>query len=97
MDGNGECDPKTETTGGARGGGDENPKDYRLPDAPSETPEQRRQWEREGAKPKDPYAYQKLPQDDKDAIPMKEFPKEKKGTGGGGGGGLRFSKSTFRK
>ena len=28
-----------------------------------------------GAKPKDPYAYQKLPQDDKD-IPMPEFPRK---------------------
>ena len=33
---------------------------------------------KEGAKPKKPFAYQKLPQDDKN-IPMSEFPKEKNG------------------
>ena len=38
--------------GGARGGGDENPQDYALPGAPTE-----RRWEREGARPKNPYDY----------------------------------------
>ena len=86
-------DPTDETTtteipGGASGGGDENPQDYQLPggpggpDAPAE-PAKRKSlwdeiWKKRGAKPKDPYAYQKLPQDDKD-IPMSEFPKEKSG------------------
>ena len=32
----------------------------------------------QGAKPKDPYAYKKLPQDDKD-IPMSKLPDEKNG------------------
>ena len=59
--------------GGATGDGDENPQDYNLPGGPTE-----RRWERGGARPKNPYAYQKLPEDDKD-IHMSEFPKEKSG------------------
>ena len=54
-------DPSTDDmghTGGAIGGGDENPQDYKFPDTPTETPDQRR-WEKKGAKPKDPYAYKK--------------------------------------
>ena len=69
-------------TGGARGGGDENPKDYQFPGGPSDPADpaaERKEWERKGAKSKNPYAYQKLIQHDKDAIPMKELPKEKNG------------------
>ena len=65
--------------GGARGGGDENPEDYKFPDPPTDTSdEQRRRWPG-GARPKDPYRYEKLPQHDKDNIPMSTFPPEKKG------------------
>ena len=87
MDGEGEYDPNSKDMGaaeGAKGGGDENPKDYQLPgapDAPADSAAKRKRfwqdiWEIGGAKPKDPYAYQKL--SDKD-IPMPEFPKEKNG------------------
>ena len=39
MDGDGEFDPTTKdqgATGGATGGGDENPQDYKFPDVPSD-------------------------------------------------------------
>ena len=70
--------------GGATGGGDENPQDYRFPDVPGDSDDpaakQKRFWDqilaKRGAKPKDPY--QKLPQDDKD-IPMSKRPDEKNG------------------
>ena len=65
--------------GGARGGDDENPQDYNLPGGPTDSPDERRRWwEKGGARPKDPYAYQKLPHDDKD-IPLSEFPQDKSG------------------
>ena len=77
-----EYDPTKDDTGaagGACGGGDENPQDYNLPGGPTDSPdEQRRRWWQKGARPKDPRAYQRLPQDDKD-IPMSEIPKEKSG------------------
>ena len=87
MDGEGEFDPNSKDMGAAEGakrGGDENPKDYQLPgkpDAPADPAAKRKSfweeiWAKRGAKPKDPYAYQKL--SDKDDIPMSEFPKEKK-------------------
>ena len=61
-----EIDPtKTDdkdTTGGARRGDDDNIRDWAPLDSPTQTFDQRRKWwERGGAKPKDPYAYQKLP------------------------------------
>ena len=64
-------DKTTETSGGARGGGDDDPRDLRVPDSPTQTSDdpRRKWWERGGARPKDPYAYQKLP--------MSELPKEK--------------------
>ena len=66
----------TGAAGGARGGGDDDAQDYNLPGGPTDSPEeQRRRWPG-GARRKNPYAYQKLPHDDKD-IPMSEFPKEK--------------------
>ena len=80
MAGKGEFDP-TEiddkgTTGGARGSGNDDSRDWRLPDTPTETSDQgRKWWERGGARPKNPYAYQKLPED----IPMSKLPKEKSG------------------
>ena len=61
IDGDGEFDPTKPkdqgAAGGATGGGDENPQEYKFSDVhvPSE-----RRWEKEGAKPKKPYAYQKL-------------------------------------
>ena len=59
-------------TGGARGGGDDNPQDYNVPGEPTETPDERRRWwGKKGVRPK----YQKDPQD----IPLSEFPKEKSG------------------
>ena len=66
--------------GGARGGDDENPQDYNVP-PPTEAPdEQRRRWEKEGARPKDPYRNEKIPQHDKDDIPMStKLPDEKSG------------------
>ena len=73
-----EYDPtKPETTGGARGGGDENPQDYQFPDAPTQASDDRwkKFWEKIGAKPKDPYRYQKLPED----FPMSKLPNEKSG------------------
>ena len=83
MDGDGEFDPTKDqgAAGGATGGGDENPQDYKFPDVPSDPDDpaaKRKWWERQGAKPKDPYAYKKLPQDDKD-IPMSKLPDEKNG------------------
>ena len=59
------------TTGGASGGGDEDPRNWALPDTPTDTSDKRRSFWPGGARPKDPYAYQKLP--------MSEFPKEKSG------------------
>ena len=60
-----DIDPTKPEEQGAAGGGDENPQDYSVPGEPTETPdEQRRWWEREGARPKDPYRYEKLPQHD---------------------------------
>ena len=41
--------------------------------------EQRRDWQKEGARPKNPWEYQPIPHDDKDDIPMSEFPEEKSG------------------
>ena len=76
----GEFDPtKTDdkdTTGGARGGDDDNQRNWDLPDAPDDPAGKRRRFWPGGARPKDPYAYQKLP--DKD-IPMSKLPKEKSG------------------
>ena len=47
-------------TGGAMGGGDENPQDYDLPGASTNPAGKRRGfWERTGVRPKDPYAYKK--------------------------------------
>ena len=67
-----EYDPKKDdmgAAGGARGGGDENPQDYKVPDEPTEAPdERRRRWKKEGARPKDPYRYEGVPQHDKDDI-----------------------------
>ena len=74
-----ELDPTDDTgaAGGASGGGDDGAQGYNLP-PPTENPdEQRSRWKREGAKPKKPYAYKKLPQQDKDDIPMSKFPQEK--------------------
>ena len=64
--------------GGARGGGDENLQDYNVPGGPTEAPDERRRWWKEGARPKDPYRYDRVPQDDKDTL-MSTFPKEKSG------------------
>ena len=69
-----EYDPTKDDTGaagGARGGGDDDAQDWELPGGPTEAPDERRRWRKEGARPK----YQKVPQD----IPMSEFPKEKSG------------------
>ena len=65
---------------GAKEGGDENPDDYKFSDPPTDTSdEQRRRWPG-GARPKDPYRYEKLPQHDKDDIPMStKLSDEKKG------------------
>ena len=100
MDGVPEVDPtKTETSGGARGGSDEDPRNWALPDTHPETSDRRRKWRPGGARPKDPYAYQKLPDED---IPMSKLPKEKSGLpppmGGEGTeetsfGGLDYSSS----
>ena len=81
MDGEGGYDPTDDmgAAGGATGGGDENPQGYNVPGGPTDSPyERRRWWQKEGARTKDTWAYQKLPQDDK-GIPMSEFPKEKNG------------------
>ena len=68
----------TGTDGGATEGGDDDTQDWSLPGGPTDSPdEQRRRWPG-GARRKNPYAYQRLPHDDKD-IPMTEFPKEKNG------------------
>ena len=77
-----EYDPKKDDMGageGARGGGDENPQDYNLPDKPKGAPDERRRlWKKEGARPK--YPYERVPQHDKDDIPMStKLPDEKKG------------------
>ena len=85
MDGEGEMIQKLldkVTPGGASGGSDENPQDYKLPGAPDAPAAKRKSfreeiWEKRGAKPKDPYVYQRL--SDKDDIPMSEFPKENSG------------------
>ena len=66
--------------GGATRGGDENPQDSNFPGRPTDSPEeQRRDWQKEGARPKNPWEYQPIPHDDKDDIPMSEFPEEKSG------------------
>ena len=73
MSGEGEYDVTTtedKTTGGASGGGDDDPRDSRLPDAPTDTCDQRRRfWERTGARPKDPYAYEKVPMSEHSGLP----------------------------
>ena len=68
----------TGAAGGAPGGGDDDTQDWSLPGGPTYSRDERRSWWQKGARPKDPYAYQKLPHDDKD-IPMSEFLKEKSG------------------
>ena len=72
--------------GGATGGGDENPQDYNLPGGPSDPADPAakqkvsgKKYGKKGAKPKDPYAYQKLSQHDKDDIPMNKLPDKKNG------------------
>ena len=69
--------------GGTSGDGDEYSQ-WPLPGAPDDPPppppppgsKLKSMWEKLDAKPKDPYAYQKIPEED---IPMKTFPTEKKG------------------
>ena len=77
-----EYDPTDDMGAGedAKEGGDENPDDYKFSDPPTDTSdEQRRRWPG-GARPKDPYRYEKLPQHDKDDIPMStKLSDEKKG------------------
>ena len=69
-----EIDPTDDmgAAGDTRGGGNDDTQDWSLPGGPTNTPdEQRRWWERTGARPK----YQKLPED----IPLSKLPKEKSG------------------
>ena len=63
---------------GAKGGGDENLQDYNFLGEPTKTPYERRRWWKERARPKDPYRYDRVPQDD-EGNPMSTFPKEKSG------------------
>ena len=65
--------------GGASGGGDDDTQDSNLPGGPTDSPEEQREWEKEGARPKNPWAYRPIPQDDREGIPMTTFPKEKSG------------------
>ena len=45
---------------------------------PTDSPEEQREWKKEGARPKNPWAYRPIPHDD-EGIPMTEFSKEKSG------------------
>ena len=78
-----EYDPTKDDTGaaeGVAGGGDDDTQDWSLPGGPTDSPdEQRRKWYQRGARPKNPWAYEPIPHDDGDDIPMSEFPKEKSG------------------
>ena len=78
-----DIDPTTDdegAAGGAAGGGDDDAQDYNLPGGPTEAPDkERRKWYQRGARPKNPWAYEPIPHDDGDDIPMSEFPKEKSG------------------
>ena len=76
-----DIDPTRDDTGaaegGATGGGDDDAQDFNLPGGPTDSPEeQRRKWYQRGARPKDPYKYERVPRDDKE---MTEFPAEKSG------------------
>ena len=76
-----DIDPTRDDTGaaegGAAGGGDDDTQDYNLPGGQTDSPEeQRRKWYQRGARPKDPYAYQRLPHDDK-GTPMSTLPPER--------------------
>ena len=67
----------------ASGGGDDDAQDYKLPggpgapNAPTEPAKRKSFWDEIKERRQKPY--QKVPQDDKDNIPMKTFPPEKKG------------------
>ena len=76
-----DVDPtKPEVQGAAGGAGDDDDiSDWKLvpPSPPPEPPDPpKSMWEKEGARPKNPYVYQKVPQED---IHLKTFPPEKKG------------------
>ena len=56
-------DKTTETTGGG-----DDPRDWRFPDAPTDTSDQRKWWDRGGARPKDS-GYQPIPLSERSGLP----------------------------
>ena len=72
-----EYDP-TRDDEGAAGGGDDDTQNWSLSGGPTEAPDEQKSRWRGGARPKDPYRYERVPQHDKDT-PMSTFPKEKSG------------------
>ena len=73
--------PEEQGAAGGAGNDDDIPdwQDWKLvPPSPSPEPPEppKSMWEKEGARPKNPYAYQKVPQGD---VHLKTFPPEKKG------------------